>query len=282
MKKVIGVFLLTSVIGITNLSAQFSQFHAGAVFPSGNFADDDMDKIAILEQGRSGGAATGFNIGYKYYNPLSVDNLFLVIGIDIYYNGLNSDWKDDMEDQLADSDIKFPAYLNIPATVGLSYTLPLGARLSLLGEAVMGANFSKITDLAIEVEDYEAKATYDPAFGFTYGLEGGFLLNKKYSVTLRYNSLISKKYKGTFEANDESDQELKRSKALDITNLTLAPGAFASNAPEAKAAKVGNMYLPRPDMVRIFYPDGVVYYKAIKKTLKYISYSYYSSYICTK
>ncbi|MDR2086964.1 MAG: hypothetical protein LBP72_07280, partial [Dysgonamonadaceae bacterium] len=152
MKKVfVLVLFLVSCVSVMN--AQFSQFHVGVALPQGDFGDGDVDDDEPFGDG-VGFAATGFNVGYKYYNPLSAKNLSLVFALDVFYNGLNSDVKDDFEDaeDAADGDFEYslPAYLNIPVTLGLNYAHPLSSTIDLYGEVALGFNFSKITDLKIE------------------------------------------------------------------------------------------------------------------------------------
>lgn len=128
------------------------------------------------------------------YTPLNVENMHWVFAIQAFYNGLNSDYKDETEDYW--KDITFPVYLNFPATIGLNYAIPLGETVKLYGEGAVGANFSMPTKYSLAdrsgYQDMDIKIT--PAFGFTYALEGGLFLNQKYSVGLRYNHLGSINY----------------------------------------------------------------------------------------
>ena len=101
------------------LSAQNSQFHVGLGFPNGRFGDDDKSSS------KSGYAAMGFNIGYKYYKPLTAPNLSFVFTIDAFYNDLQGDRKDYWEDKYSDVDFTFSKYINAPVTVGLNYFFPL-------------------------------------------------------------------------------------------------------------------------------------------------------------
>jgi hypothetical protein len=216
-----------------------SQFHVGLTFPQDDFGDDSFN------EGRFGGAATGFNIGYKHYSPLSIQNLYLVWGLEVYYNGLQSDWKEDVEDANASADITFPTYWNIPLTVGLSYFHPLGNDIDFYVEGAIGVNYSKITNYTAEKEfikyDYDQKKDivsidrnqkkYDPAFLLCYGLEAGLSFSDRYTIGLRYSQLGSKKFKwnntytteyyddGTL--NEESRNKGKFKPALSINTLSL-------------------------------------------------------------
>jgi hypothetical protein len=225
MKKIfiLSLFLMGCV---SVINAQFSQFHVGLALPQGDFGDGNVKKHAPFGDG-VGYAATGFNIGYKYYNPLSAKNLSLVFGLDVFYNGLNSDAKDEFFDD-DDVDYSLPVYLNIPVTVGLNYTHPLNDAIGLYGEFALGANFSKITNYAEEEDDEEMSYAFDPAFTFCYGLEAGVFINKKFSIGLRYSQLGSNKFKYKWEysdgqGNDDDDDE-KFDKTLSISNLSLSVG----------------------------------------------------------
>lgn len=221
MKKTL--FILAFLMAFTTFAhAQFSQFHIGGVFPTGKFSDGD-EKREHPFHGK-GFAATGFMIGYKRYNPLSVENLSWVFGIQAYYNGLNSDYKDEVEDDW--KDVTFARYLNFPATVGLNYAFPLAENIKLYGEGAIGANFSLPTNMSMEGNSgyQDMKYKFTPTFGFTYALEGGIFINDRYSIALRYNHLGSYKYKYEIDYETASTSKEKYDKALPITNITLCLG----------------------------------------------------------
>jgi len=222
MKRTI-IILCVFMSLATMAQAQFSQFHAGLVFPSGKFGDGDENREDFYSG--KGFAATGFTIGYKSYNPLEVENLSWVFGIQAFYNGINSDYKDKVEDDGWD-DITFPKYLNFPATIGLNYAVPLTPTAKLYGEGAVGTNFSLPTKYSRAdkpgYQDMDIKIT--PAFGFAYALEGGLFINNKYSVGLRYNNLGSYKYKYEVDFETAATQKEKYRKALPITNISLCVG----------------------------------------------------------
>lgn len=199
----------------------FSQFHVGLVFPSGKFsAGSDIEDFYTNGKGS---AAMGFTAGYKYYNPLSTENLSWVFGIEVFYNGLNSITKDAMDDPHAD--VTYPMYFNFPATIGLNYATPLQENIKLYGEAAIGGNCSIVTKIGYSYDSsynsnddkYSYDATFNPTIGFAYGLEAGLFINGKYTIGLRYNNLGSYKYK----IKDEDDYINKK---LSITNTSLSVG----------------------------------------------------------
>jgi hypothetical protein len=224
MKKAAIIFSILMSLA-TVAQAQFSQFHVGFSFPSGKFADGD-DANDVFNRGK-GMAATGFTAGYKYYNPLSVQNLSFVFGIEAFYNGINSDAKDGLEEEGFD-DVTFPMYLNFPATVGLNYAIPLQENIKLYGEAAVGGNFSMPTKLDFSDSDNYQDMTYKfkSMVGFAYGLEGGIFINGKYSIGLRYNNLGSYKYKYEIDYEKKNSEDEKLGKAMPVTNLSLCVGVL--------------------------------------------------------
>jgi hypothetical protein len=204
----------------------FSEFHVGVVLPQGDFADDNLENCFLNSEGFSGCAATGFNLGYKYYSPLSVSYLSLVFGLDGFYNGLSDDFKDAVDETGAIS--SWPAFLNFAATAGLNLACPVSDGLSIYGEVVGGFNWSKMTDMKGTSEDsyynrVSAKVTFDSGFGFCYAFGGGILINKQFSIGLRYNDLNSYKYKMKAKEDGKNAGTEKTSK-LSITNLTITLG----------------------------------------------------------
>jgi len=230
-----------------NLRRGFSQFHIGLAFPSGKFADGDVDRGDSYNLDK-GFAAMGFKAGYKYYSPLQSENLSLVFGIEAFYNGLNSEFKDQFDDLIHHniySDITFPMYFNFPVTLGLNFAVPLQENLKLYGEAAIGGNLSLITKTVLNLShsfsnfDFynESVTTVTPVFGFTYGLEAGFFIGDKYSIGLRYSDLGSYKYKtkteheyryvysDRTEYRNETEKDKAR-KALPITVFSLCFGVL--------------------------------------------------------
>lgn len=222
MKKT--VIILSLLLGFTvAANAQFSQFHVGAVFPTGKFNDGNARTEGFTDG--KGFATPGFTIGYKRYNPLGVENLSWVLGFQAYVNFINSDLKDDTEDD-GWKDVKYPIYLNFPATVGLNYAIPLSEKVSLYGEGVIGANLSLPTNFSLEnragYQDMKYKIT--PAVRFAFAFEGGLFINKKYSLGVRYNHLGSYKYKYEIEYETAATKKDKFDRKLPITNVSLYVG----------------------------------------------------------
>jgi len=217
-----SIIILACFVSLATMAqAQFSQLHLGAAFPSGKFAEDGNNDD-------TGSAATGFTIGYKYYGPLSVENLSWVLGIEAFYNGLNSTAKDRLDNLgYGHQNITYSKYLNFPVTFGLNYAIPLSESLKLYGEAAIGANLSMMTQtrLSDSNTNYEdVTVTTTPMVGFAYGLEAGIFIKEKVSIGVRYNSLGSYKFKQQFKGSVSATENVPFNKALPIAITSLSAG----------------------------------------------------------
>lgn len=120
LKIIVFTLLTFTLITKTYSQGNFS-IHFGPSFSVSGFAYDDIDDED------AGGAGVGLNVGLQYIYPLSESGLGLFCGIDINYNGLKKDVKDDVEELyeaigINNSDIKYYKYINSPLTAGLNYT----------------------------------------------------------------------------------------------------------------------------------------------------------------
>ena len=161
----------------------------------------------------------GFSAGLKKYSPRqNISNLSLVYGVGLYYHGLGvGDVKGWFEDAAKEEqtdefnvDVTIPMFFNLPVTIGGNYTVQLpNTSASIYGEAALGLNISYITKGKIELNavDLDAKIntkgelSFDPAFGFCYGLEAGIGFNNKFHIGVRYNNLGTHSYKYKIEGD---------------------------------------------------------------------------------
>jgi len=224
MKKVLfmvatfmlGLFMVNAQDAAEQSSLEGFEAHIGAVFPNGNFGDE-----------KKGGAATGLNLGLKYYHPLKTPGLSLFLGLDAFYNGLQGDIKDDIEDYYGnDVDITHSAYLNIPIMAGVNYSYPLNEKTKVFGEFGLGLNYSKITDFKAEEDDDYYKESFDASTQLAYTIGGGLFFNDKYSIGLKYNNLGKHKYKVKWEEEIQGykDKNSYKTSALSITNIAIVFG----------------------------------------------------------
>jgi len=228
MKKLL--FTLIVMLCVYSLSAQnMYEVHIGLSSPSGNFADDTYSDG--ISDG-SGCAAMGLNLGLKYFIPLKINGMSLFFGADILYNTLSKDYQDALEEEIpsnSDIEIKYSKYINIPIIVGLNQKFELKKDLFIYGEAGIGLNFSKITDLVIESKETDISSTlsFDPMSNLCFSIGGGVIIQNKYTIGLNYKPLGS--YKMKYKEVDDYDGDVstntgKFSHALDINVMTLSVG----------------------------------------------------------
>jgi hypothetical protein len=162
-------------------------------------------------------------VGVKGYIPVSVEGLFITLGADGYFNGMNSDYKDEREGD-GDVDISFPWYINIPITAGICYRYSFNDAAAIYGEFNLGANISTMTSYKESMGSTEMALKVTPAIGFAYGIEAGVLLADRFNIGLRYNGLGSYKYKYTMEMDGEESDPEKFAKKLSISNFAIVVG----------------------------------------------------------
>ena len=225
MKKYLFFAILFASCVFTLNAQTKSELQIGLAVPQGDFADDDEDDAIFDGDGVVG---TGFYLGYKLLSPLSTDGLYWTFNAGIMYNDLQSDFKDDLEDAVDDADdYSLPKYLNIPILAGLQYEKTISDGLNLFGEAGVGLNILKITNLSYEEDDYEELTTFKPSVGLGVKIGGGIVLQEKYTISLNYLGLGSHKvkyeYEYVYDGESESDDD-KFDKALSVSSLNITFG----------------------------------------------------------
>ena len=225
MKKYL-FFAIFFVSCVLTLNAQTkSELQIGLAMPQGDFADDDEDD-AIFDG--SGVASPGLYLGYKLLSPLKTDGLYWTFNAGIMYNDLQSDIKDDWEDNMDDmDDFSLPKYLNVPVLAGLQYEKSLSDGFKLYGEAGLGLNILKLTNYSASEDDYEMKMTFNPSVKLGYKIGAGVVLQDKYTISLNYLGLGSHKVKYEYEVEYDGDRESdddKFEKALSISSLNITFG----------------------------------------------------------
>lgn len=226
MKKYLFILIFFAGCVMTVNAQSINEFQIGLAMPQGDFADDDEDD-AIFDG--SGIAATGVYVGYKLLTPLNSDGLFWTFTGGIMYNDLQRDFKDDMDDEA--DDIILPKYLNLHLLAGLHYEQLLSEGLKLYGEAGLGLNILKLTNLTATYLDYETEieeiVTFKPSTGLAFKIGGGIVLQDKYTISLNYLSLGSHKVKYDYEyeyyGETERDDD-KFDRALSVSSLNITFG----------------------------------------------------------
>lgn len=236
MKKYLFFAILFASCVFTLNAQTKSELQIGLAVPQGDFADDKKDAIYHGD----GVAGTGFYLGYKLLSPLSTDGLYWTFNAGIMYNDLQSDYKDDWEDEMdyAD-DYSLPKYFNVPILAGLQYEKTISDGLNLFGEAGVGLNILKITNLSYETNYYEYYyeyyneylRTFKPSVKLGFKIGAGIVLQEKYTISLNYLGLGSHKvkyeteteYYGESESVSVSDDD-KFDKALSVSSLNITFG----------------------------------------------------------
>jgi hypothetical protein len=237
MKKYLFFAILFASCVFTLNAQTKSELQIGLAVPQGDFADDKKDAIYHGD----GAAGTGFYLGYKLLSPLSTDGLYWTFNAGIMYNDLQSDYKDDWEDEMDDADdYSLPKYFNVPILAGLQYEKTISDGLNLFGEAGVGLNILKITNLSYEIDYYEYYyeyykeylRTFKPSVKLGFKIGAGIVLQEKYTISLNYLGLGSHKvkYETETEYYRESESVSVRSdddkfdKALSVSSLNITFG----------------------------------------------------------
>lgn len=212
MKKTFLFLVLAAFAIQVNAQTHFS-IHAGGAFPMGDFgAYSKVDKVSLFglnKNDKEGGASMGINLGMKIkFDIASVDGLGIIATGDIFFNGMNNDFKDDIANWCKDVfggtaedwDITSPKYLNIPVMIGANYTYNANNNIGLFAEAAVGMNFRNITNYSATYRDDDVvvKLSSDMATNFAFQVGAGILINEKISIGINYYSLGSSRVKGKY------------------------------------------------------------------------------------
>ena len=227
MKKYLFFAILFASCVFTLNAQTKSELQIGLAVPQGNFADNDYYE-AIYDG--DGVAGTGFYLGYKLLSPLSTDGLYWTFNAGIMYNDLQSDFKDYLEDEemYYVDDYSLPKYFNVPILAGLQYEKTISDGLNLFGEAGVGLNILKITNLSGEEDNYEELTTFKPSVGLGFKIGAGIVLQEKYTISLNYLGLGSHKVKYEYESESEyygdKSYDDKFERALSVSSLNITFG----------------------------------------------------------
>jgi hypothetical protein len=201
-----------------------SEFQFGLASPTGSFADDNADNAIFAG---SGYAAEGLYVGYKMLTPLSTRGLYWTLTAGATYNQLSHEFGTILGNTLtrwgSTSEFSLSRYLNFPVTLGLQYEIPIAKELSLFGEAGLGGNLLKITDLRLRPNGDVVNVGFYPSIKVAYKLGGGVLVNDKYTLHISYAYLGAHKQTYTLSNTIDSDS-YEFDKALPVSTLNLAFG----------------------------------------------------------
>ena len=160
---------------------------------------DGLDEFALQKvNATQAGAAIGFNAGLKWYFNVGVKGLGVMLSLDGFYNGPNSDLKADYRNGQWSGDYvsgsfsynATPKYINVPAMLGLNYLYTINPQLGIYAEAGVGGNMRFITEmesvgtLIVGPIESSVKTTqkYDNAFSFAFQAGLGFEIAKNLRI----------------------------------------------------------------------------------------------------
>jgi len=217
MISLVALLLAIFLSGNVYSQSAFS-INVGASFPLSDFGEDDLD------DDDAGLAGRGLCLGTKFLFPINDKGLGLYFGADLNYNPLNSEVRDDIEDELGiDQDVTFRKYINIPVTGGLTYSFSGNQNVSFFCDLGIGFNYLKITDEVYDEGNDEGKMIFDPSTQLAYKIGGGLLLNDKWRIGLHYNGLGEHDVEGKYKWTDSGTENFKLGD-LKVSLLTLTLG----------------------------------------------------------
>ena len=186
----------------------------GASFPLKDFAEfDDFNDFALMHADEEdAGAAIGFNVGFKWYFNVGVKGLGVMLSLDGFYNGPNSDLKAEYRNgqwggQYVNGSFSYnatPKYINVPAMLGVNYMYNINPQLGVYVEAGAGGNMRFITQmesvgtLNILGVESSVKTTqkYDNAFTFAFQAGLGFEIARNLRIGCSFYNLGKAEVKG--------------------------------------------------------------------------------------
>ena len=220
MKKIVKVLALAVmlVMGGQAMAQTRGAMFLSATFPVKDFADfdsfDDFALTALDSDADDCGSGIGFNVGFKWYFNVGVKGLGVMLSLDGFYNGLNSDLKAaycDMESTYSgyiyNGSFKYnskPQFINAPFMVGVNYIYHLNPNFGIYAEAGAGGNFRFITSMEtvgkstlLNVET-QTKTTqkYDMGFSFAYQAGIGIEVAKNLVIGCSFYDLGKANVKG--------------------------------------------------------------------------------------
>jgi len=171
--------------------------YLGGIQPVGSFFSTD-NSISLYDQlivgvptyynGASIGASASLRYTYSFQKTKLADKgLGIFINADLYWNGLNSDFRNEYDDVGKQK----PCYLNVPINIGLNYTYYFGKDdfVGIFAEAGAGIDLFKRTNEGWPDNSIYEITKYDltTSFGCSAGL--GVILDKTISLGVYYNYL---------------------------------------------------------------------------------------------
>ena len=220
--KIILVFLCSVTIFFETYSQGRVFLHFGPSIPVADFRDVDFNSV------NTGGAAVGINIGLQYIHPITESGLGVFGGVEVNYNALSKDMKNDIEEFYQSRGIhngimKFNRYINIPISAGLNYTHQANDNIGVFANAGLALNFLKMTDAKIGFNSQVATTRMDFASNIGFKIGTGILINQKTSVSIHYLGLGEHDIEGEVRTRGRSD-DIDAQRSANLLTLTLGFG----------------------------------------------------------
>ena len=217
--KYLKIILISCLVlfGTTDHLYSQSRFdvHLGPAFPLSKFGLYGINEYIS-------NPTIGINTGVKYSYIFSEIGIGVFAGIDFMYNGIDKEYKEEVEkwpDFLNADPPKYHAYYNIPASTGLSYDFILYENLMLVCYAGLTFNYLLISDSDLGLY----KSSTEPAYSLGGRRGAGLIIKERVSINLDYLGL------GNHTVSVESIMGLSQTKEefstdLSIHMLTLTAG----------------------------------------------------------
>lgn len=224
MNKLFRMFALAilMIIGSQAMAQTRGALFVGASFPMKDYKEfNNFNDFALTSTNASatyGGAGVGFNAGLKWYFNVGVKGLGVMLSVDGFYNGPNSDlktayrdgkgiqWIDGFGDNFENFSFNStPKYINVPAMLGINYRYYLNPNFGIYVEAGAGGNLGLITDMETTFDShvsaihgkYKVTTSYDKAFSFAYQAGAGIEVAKNLVVGCSFYHLGARQVEGS-------------------------------------------------------------------------------------
>lgn len=252
MKKFATLIVLAAamLVGSQAMAQTRGAMYLGASFPMNDFAKyDGINDFALKTvDATQAGAAIGFNAGLKWYFNVGVKGLGVMLSLDGFYNGPNSELKADYRNgswdlQYLNGSLSYdatPKYINVPAMLGLNYLYNINPQFGVYAEAGLGGNLRFITPMEsvgkLNILGFEGSERvtqkYDNAFSFAYQFGVGVEVAKNLRIGCSIYNLGKAEVKG--------EETIKRTALNDnVTNTETNYRTFGTIQPVMVLGRIG-------------------------------------------
>ena len=220
-----ALFAFDWVAPVNSVGSGYGVFNIGLAVPRGTFADGVHPQHGIVGDGY-GMAANGINVGIKGVAPIG-KHFSYVMGMQLFYNAMNSETKDVMAGGFGEGNFTLPTYFNLSLNVlGFDYCYPLSKRVKIFADVGFGFSFTNISKYKLTTgsTNMTTKFTNQVApIGFIHEFGGGFIFNK-IALGVRYSGLGKFQYDWETEAPGYSTANGSFDTHFKVRNLSLYVG----------------------------------------------------------